>query len=70
MNCNCETYKQIIKDVFRVAGYNDIYNGDVTLMAGVLVQGLRKDMRALRLYREAGDAALQAVDLMNKPTLR
>lgn len=62
MKCDkCDDMRYIIQDIFNATGYMDIYKGDVNMMVMVIKQGIQKDRQALSLYREAGEAAVEAL---------
>jgi len=60
---NCNDLKEIIRAIFRETGYMDLYDDDMSLMGMVIRQGIRKDHQALKLYREAGEEAIKALDI-------
>lgn len=68
MECNeCARYQRMITAIFKATKYMDLYDGDMDMMSMVIIQGIQKDHRALNLYREAGEAAIKALDVQLIP---
>jgi len=68
MKCKeCDMYKRMIRKIFDATGYMDLYHGNYSIMTDVIIQGIRKDHKALELYREAGAEAVKALDIVIKP---
>lgn len=67
--CNgCERLRRMITAIFKATGYMDLYDGDMDMMSMVIIQGIRKDHDALKLYREAGQTAIEALDVQLIPS--
>lgn len=64
---NCNDLKEIIRSIFKATGYMDLYDNDMAMMGMVIRQGIRKDQKALKLYREAGENAVKALDIVLIP---
>jgi hypothetical protein len=66
--CNrCAQLELLIEQVFKSTGYMDVYEGNVAMMCMSITQGIARDQRALEMYREAGQAAVEALDVQLAP---
>jgi len=66
--CNrCGNLERLIEEIFKSTGYMDVYGGNIPLMCISITQGIARDQRALRLYREAGERAIDALDIQLVP---
>jgi hypothetical protein len=67
-NCNrCGNLERLIEEIFKSTGYMDVYGGNIPMMCMSIVQGIERDQRALKLYSEAGQAAIDALDVQLVP---
>lgn len=62
-NCNrCEDLEHYIRRIFKATGYMDLYGNDISMMASVIIQGIKKDQRLIKMLKEAGEKAVEALD--------
>lgn len=63
----CGSLELMIHEIFKETGYMDLYDGNIPMMVMVIKQGIRKDHASLKLYREAGEQAIKALDVQLIP---